>query len=68
MHGKQTRAISSNDDSRHLIHNFKASGPCYALYFGPQQTEDPRWVRAEVLEQTGTGTIQVRTVPKDGIW
>ena len=38
MQGKQTKAIFSNDDSRHAIHNFKAGDPCYALYFGPKQT------------------------------
>ena len=64
MQGKQTRAISSNDDSRHPIHNFKAGDPCYALYFGPKQTKDPRWVPAVVVKWTGTRTIQVRTVPK----
>ena len=40
MQGKQTRAISSNDDSRHPIHNFKAGDSCYALCFGPKQTKD----------------------------
>ena len=42
MQGKQTRAISSTDDSRHPIHDFKAGDPCYALYSGPKQTKDPR--------------------------
>ena len=37
MQGKQTRAISSNDDSRYSIHNFKVGDPCYALHFGPNQ-------------------------------
>ena len=67
MQGKQTRAISSNDDSRHPIHNFKADDPCYALYFGPKQTKDPRWVPAVVVKRTGTRTIQVRTVPQGSI-
>ena len=42
LQGKQTGAISSNDDSRHSIHNFKVGDHCYALYFGPKQTKDPR--------------------------
>ena len=62
MQGKQTRGISSTDDSRHLIHNFKVGDPCYTLYFGPKQAKDPRWVPAVVVKQTGTRTIQVRTV------
>ena len=66
--GKQTRAISSTDDSRHPIHNFKAGDPCYALYFGPKQTKDPRCVPAVVVKQTGTRIIQVRTIPQDSIW
>ena len=68
MQGKQTKAISSNDDSRHAIHNFKAGDPCYALYFGPKQTKDPRWVLAVVVKRTGTRTIQVRTVSQGSIW
>ena len=68
MQGKQTRAISSNDDSRHSIHNFRVGDPCYALYFGPKQTKDPRWVPAVVVKRTGTRTIHVRTVPQGSIW
>ena len=68
MQGKQTRAISSNDDSRHSIHNFKVGDPCYALYFGPKQTKDPKWVPAVVVKRTGTRTIQVWTVPQGSIW
>ena len=49
MQGKQTRAISSNDDSRHSSHNFRVGDPCYALYFGPKQTKAPRWVPAVVV-------------------
>ena len=62
------RAISSTDDSRHPIHNFKAGDPCYTLYFGPKQTKDPRWVPAVVVERTSSRTIQVRTVPQGSIW
>ena len=66
--GKHTKAISSNDDSRHPIHSFKEDDPCYALYFGLKQTKDPRWVPAVVAKRTGTRTIQVRTVPQGSIW
>ena len=68
MQGKQTTAIFSNDDLHHLIHNFKAGDPCYALYFGPKQTKDLRWVSAVVVKQTGTRPIPVRTVPQGSIW
>ena len=65
LQGKQTRAISSNDDSRHSIHNFKVGDHCYALYFGPKQT---KWVPAVVVKLTSTRIIQVQTVFQDSKW
>ena len=68
MQGKQTSAISSNDDSRHPIHNFKAGDRCYAFCFGPKQTKDPRWIPAVIIQPTGTRSVQVRTVLQGNVW
>ena len=39
MQGKQTRAISSNDDSRHSIHNFKTGDPLLRTLLWSQRSE-----------------------------
>ena len=60
--------LSSNDDLPLPIHIFKEGDLCCALYFGPKQTNDPRWVPAVVVKRSGTRSIQVRIVHQGSLW
>ena len=68
MEGKQTGAFFSKDHWCHPIHSFKAGNLCSALYFGPKQTKDPKWVQAVIAKRTVIRTIEVWTVPQGSIW
>ena len=68
MQSIQTRSTSSNDNSHRPVHNFIVDDLCYTLCFGPEQTRDPRWVPAVIIQRTDTRNIQVRTFPQDSIW
>ena len=42
--------------------------PCYALYCGPRQEKDPRWVPAVVTKVCGSRSVNVRVIPRGGTW
>ncbi|KAL5510077.1 hypothetical protein EMCRGX_G005553 [Ephydatia muelleri] len=42
--------------------------PCCALYCGPRQEKDPKWVPAVVTKVFGSRSVNVRVIPKGGTW
>ena len=42
--------------------------PCYALYCGPRQEKDPKWVPAVVTKVFGSRSVNVRVIPRGGTW
>ena len=42
--------------------------PCYALYCGPRQEKDPKWVPAVVTKVFGSRSVNVRVIPRSGTW
>ena len=47
---------------------YSVGTPCYALYCGPRQEKDPRWVPALVTKVFGSRSCNVKVVPKGGTW
>ena len=67
QHGQQTK-LKAASKSLQSFHNDKVGDPCCTLYFGPKRTQDPRWIPVVVVKRTGTRTVQVRPIPRGGIW
>ena len=65
--GQQTKLVAASMPHP-SIHNNKVDDPCYTLYFGPNHTQDPRWIPAVVVKRIGTPTVQVQPIPRGGIW
>ena len=42
--------------------------PCYALYCGPRQEKDPKWVPAVVTKVFGSRSVNVTVIPRGGTW
>ena len=42
--------------------------PCYALYCGPKQTREPKWVPGVVTKVFGTRSFNVRITSNGAIW
>ena len=64
----KSQAEEINDQKATVRHIFKVGTPCYALYCGPRQDKDPRWVPAVVTKVFGTRSVNVRVFPKGGTW
>ena len=50
-------------DTSKRTKTFHAGDACYAQYFGPKRTEDPRWVSAEITRCLGTRRFLVHLLP-----
>jgi len=47
---------------------YKVGQPVYALYYGPRQDKDPRWVPAIVTKVFGSRSYNVKVTPKGPTW
>ena len=64
----QAKQTKIRDSTKKQTHKFQVGDPCYALYFGPRRTKDPRWVPAVVVKSSGSRNFHVRVVPRGPIW
>ena len=51
-----------------MVKQYTVGTPCYALYCGPRQDKDPRWVPATVTKAHGSRSVNVRAHPRGAIW
>ena len=65
---QQTLKASQGRIKETANHQYKVGMPCYALYCGPRQDKDPRWVPAIVTKLFGTRSVTVRVYPKGPTW
>ena len=49
---------------RSVTSSYEVGDPCYALYYGPQHSHQPRWVPAIVTKRHGTRSVNVRVLPR----
>ena len=47
---------------------YNIGDPVYALYYGPRQEKEPRWVPAIVVKRFGSRSVNVRVFPKGPTW
>ncbi|KAL5489153.1 hypothetical protein EMCRGX_G018213 [Ephydatia muelleri] len=69
--GRQARAATKSQEKEvpeRIGPVYSVGTPCYALYCGPRQEKDPRWVPALVTKVFGSSSCNVKVVPKGGTW
>ena len=69
--GRQARAATKSQEKEvpeRIGPVYSVGTPCYALYCGPRQEKDPRWVPALVTKVFGSRSCNVKVVPKGGTW
>ena len=58
----QSKMKKPNNTISKLSRQFQVGDACYALYFGPRENQDPRWVPAIIVKHQGTRMFDVRVV------
>lgn len=69
--GKQSRMATKSQRQEtvsKVVRSFSVGDPVYALYFGPRQDKQGRWVPAVITKRTGTRTVNVRVFPNGPTW
>ena len=66
--GKQAREATKSQTVAKLKYTYSVGTPCYALYCGPRQGKDPRWVPATVIKVHGSRSVNVRVHPRGPTW
>jgi len=64
--GKQARIatkVQSNEVLHSVTSSYEVGDPCYAVYYGPRHSNQPRWVPAIVTKRHGTQNVNVRVLP-----
>ena len=51
-----------------VTYHYSVGALCYALYYGPQCNQHPRWVPAVVTKILGTITVNVCVYPRGPTW
>ena len=59
---------TSHSQVARVAHTFKVGIPCYALYCGPRQNKDSRWVPAMVTTLFGPRSVNVHVFPHGATW
>ena len=69
-HGKQAMKVTKSQQGKmeHPVQGYKVGALCYARYFGPRCTRQPRWIPAVVTKVYGTRNVNVRVVPQGPTW
>ena len=57
----------SNEVLRSVTSSYEVGDPCYALYYGPRHSHQPRWVPAIVTKRHGTRNVNVQVLPQGPI-
>ena len=55
-------------DDKHTAPTCTVRTPCYALYCGPKQTREPKWVPGVVTKVFGARSFNVRITSNGAIW
>ena len=69
--GKQAREATKSqaqEAPNRVAPIYSVGTPCYALYCGPRQEKDPRWVPAVVTKVFGSRSVSVRVFPRGATW
>ena len=69
--GRQAREATKSqaqEDPERVTPIYCIGTPCYALYCGPRQGKDPRWVPAVVTKVFGSRSVNVRVITRGGTW
>ena len=65
---QKQQMLSVNQFRREPKFQYRVGSKCYALYCGPRQERDPRWVPAIVTKTRGNRTFHVRVIPHGPVW
>ena len=58
----------SNEVLRSVTSSYEVGDPCYALYYGPRHSHQPRWVPAIVTKRHGTRSVNIQVLPQGPAW
>uniref|UniRef100_A0A0L8I2S5 Uncharacterized protein n=1 Tax=Octopus bimaculoides TaxID=37653 RepID=A0A0L8I2S5_OCTBM len=64
----KSQVTPSSADVAKVTRQYKAGDPVYALYYGPCQDKDPRWVPAIIKKSLGTRCFNVKLIPHGPMW
>ena len=68
--GKQARIATKAHSNEVLrsVTSYEVGDLCYALYYGPRHSHQPRWVPAIITKRHGTRNVNVRALPRGPAW